>query len=162
MNKSFSLPRDYGIGLTNDAYYAFYEMVDGAREDGISLWGISDFRSWEVQEERYNYYAEIDPENVDLYCARPGHSEHQTGLAIDINTTAADFGETDEGRWLAAHAWEYGFIYRYPPNKESITGYEDKPQHYRYVGKELAKKLYNNGNWLTLEEYFGVDSRYSE
>ena len=161
-NKSFSLPRDYAPGLTNEAYYAFYEMVDAAYEEGLGLWAISDFRSWETQERLYNSYAETDPENVDTYSARPGYSEHQTGYAIDINTTDSAFGETPEGKWLMDHAWEHGYIYRYPAGKEDITGYMAEPWHYRYVGKELAEKLYNHGDWITLEEYFGIDSKYSE
>ena len=162
VNKSFSIRRDYAPGLTNDAYYAFYEMVDAAYADGIALWGIADFISWEMQETYYNGDKEADPIDVDSYSERPGHSEHQTGLAIDINSHTESFGETDAGKWLAEHCWEHGFIYRYPPGKESITGYIAKPWHYRYVGKDLAEKLYNKGEWLTLEEYFGVSSEYSD
>ncbi|MBO4235689.1 MAG: D-alanyl-D-alanine carboxypeptidase family protein [Firmicutes bacterium] len=161
VNKSFSLPRDYAPGFTNEAYYAFYEMVDAAYEDGISLWGISDYRSWDEQNELYEYYKADDPEGVDSYSARPGYSEHQSGLAIDINTIDKGFGETAEGQWLINHCWEYGFIYRYPAGKEEITGYIAEPWHYRYVGRDFAEKLYNNGDWISLEEYFGIDSKYA-
>lgn len=162
VNKSFSVRRDYAPGLTNDAYYAFYEMVDAASDDGIALWGIADYISWEMQETYYDGDKEADPIEVDSYSERPGHSEHQSGLAIDINSHTQSFGETDAGKWLAEHCWEHGFIYRYPPGKESVTGYIAKPWHYRYVGKELAEKLYNQGEWITLEEYFGIGSEYSD
>lgn len=163
VNKSFSLPKDYAPGLTDDIYYAFYEMVDAAATEGLSIWGVSDYRSWDEQDVLHKNYKEYDtPEEVERYSARPGHSEHQTGLAIDINVSMVqEFADTPEGKWLIAHSWEYGFIYRYPPEKEAYTGYIAEPWHYRYVGKELAAKLYNNGDWITLEEYFGIDSRYS-
>ena len=163
VNKSFSIPKDYAPGFLNETYYAFYDMVDAAYNDGISLWGISDYRSWEEQDELHEYYKREGPDGVEEYSARPGHSEHQTGLAIDINTSLnPEFADTAEGQWLIHHCWEYGFIYRYPAGKEHITGYIAEPWHYRYVGRELAEKLYNDGDWITMEEYFGVDSKYSD
>lgn len=163
VNKSFSIPPDYAPGLTDDTYYAFYEMVDAAyEEEGLDIWSASDYRSYETQESLYNRYMEEDPEGADTYSARPGHSEHQAGLAIDVNSIDESFADTPEGIWLANHCWEYGFIYRYPAGKEEITGYMNEPWHFRYVGRELAEKLYNNGNWITLEEYFGVDSKYAD
>ena len=97
----------------------------------------------------------------------PGASEHQIGLAIDIVsdeyvTLDEGFADTEAGRWLAEHSCEYGFILRYPAGKEYITSIEFEPWHFRYVGKELAKKLYNNGNWITMEDYFGIDSKYND
>ena len=163
VNKSFSIPSDYAPGFSNEVYYAFYDMVDAAYEDGVSLWAVSDYRSWEEQDELYRYYKEIEPEEADTYSARPGHSEHQTGLAIDINgSLLSGFEETTEGQWLINHCWEYGFIYRYPAGKEEITGYIAEPWHYRYVGTALAETLYNKGDWITIEEYFGIESKYAD
>ena len=93
-------------------------------------------------------------EAADRYSARPGHSEHQSGLAADINSLYQSWGETEEGIWLNTHCADYGFIIRYPEGKESITGYMYEPWHIRYVGKELSSKLYNSGDWITLEDNF--------
>ena len=79
-----------------------------------------------------------------------------------MNTVDASFDNTKESQWLKEHCYEYGFIIRYPKGKDKITGYMYEPWHIRYVGKELAEKLYNKGNWLTLEEYYGIDSEYKE
>ena len=103
---------------------------------------------------------------ADTYSARPGHSEHQTGLAADIkgpnNNLYLDqrWINTSEGQWLNNNCYKYGFIIRYPSGKESITGYIYEPWHIRYVGTEVATQLYNGGNWITLEEYLGIDSKY--
>ena len=93
-------------------------------------------------------------EKADTYSSRAGYSDHQTGLTIDLNTVNISFAGTNESNWLKDNCWKYGFIIRYPEGKDSITGYTYEPWHIRYVGKELAKTLYNNGNWLSLEEYF--------
>ena len=98
---------------------------------------------------------------ADTYSARPGHSEHQSGLAIDINMADSAFDSSPEAKWLNDNAYKYGFILRYPKGKDNITGYMYESWHFRYVGTELANKLYNDGNWITLEEYFGIDSKYS-
>lgn len=100
-------------------------------------------------------------EKADTYSARAGYSEHQTGLAIDVNTVDMTFDNTDESNWLSNNCYKYGFVIRYPKDKESITGYMYEPWHIRYVGKDLASKLYNNGNPITFEEYYGIDSKYS-
>lgn len=100
---------------------------------------------------------------TDRFSARPGHSEHHTGLAIDLNSLKTAFGETPEGKWLAEHCAEYGFILRYPKDSEEITGYIYEPWHIRYVGVEFAQELYlGDGDFLTLEEYFGITSCYSD
>ena len=90
---------------------------------------------------------------ADTYSARPGSSEHQTGLALDINTASvqAHFENTPTYAWLVEHCAEYGFILRYPEGKERITGYRFEPWHYRYVGREHAEEIMRRG--LTLEEY---------
>lgn len=160
-NKTYSLPSTYGNGLTRETETAFNQMKLSAQADGIHLTVVSSFRSYASQKSIYNNYVSRDGrEKADRYSARAGHSEHQTGLALDINSLSTDFEYTKEGKWLSAHASEFGFILRYPKNKESITGYMYEPWHFRYVGIDLAKKLYNNGDWMTLEEYFGITSQY--
>ena len=89
--------------------------------------------------------------NADRYSARPGYSEHQTGLAVDINTTSTSFEHSRQFKWLQKHAHEYGFILRYPKGKEWITGYAYEPWHYRYVGEDVAKIIYKEG--ITYEQY---------
>lgn len=161
-NKSYSLPSNYGSGLTNDTKTAFNNMKNDAAKEGLSLRIISGFRSYASQKSVYNNYVARDGRAAaDRYSARPGHSEHQTGLAIDINSLYQSFENTNEGKWLTNNSYKYGFILRYPKNGEGITGYMYEPWHFRYVGVELATKLYNQGNWITLEEYFGITSQYS-
>ena len=157
VNKKFSLPKTYGNGLTNDLQKAFDKMQKAALKDNINLHIASGFRSYERQKEIYEGYLKVDSkDNVDTYSAKPGQSEHQSGLAIDINITNDSFIDTKEAKWLDKNAYKYGFVLRYPKDKCHITGYKYEPWHYRYVGKNLAKKLYNNGNWLTIEEYFEI------
>lgn len=161
VNKSYSLPSNYNPGCSADADEAYYKMKAAAKEDGVSLFVVSDFRSYQTQESIYNRYVSEDGKAAaDRYSARPGHSEHQTGLAYDLNSLSTSFGETTEGKWLADHCWEYGFIIRYPEGKESITGYMYEPWHVRYLGEKTAKAVHESG--LTLEEYLGIDSVYSD
>lgn len=109
----------------------------------------------------YNNYVRQDGQReADTYSARAGHSEHQSGLAFDVNIINSSFANTNEARWLAANCYRYGFILRYPEGKTKETGYMYEPWHFRYVGIDLATKLYNNGNWLTMEDYFGITSEY--
>lgn len=160
-NKSYSLPKNYGNGLTSETNTAFLKMQADAKASGLNLWIESGFRSYQNQVSVYNKWVNKDGKQVaDTYSARPGYSEHQSGLAMDINSINTSFENTDEYRWLQANAYKYGFIMRYPKNKQEITGYIYEPWHYRYVGSQLAKELYNNGNWITLEEYLGIDSKY--
>ena len=161
VNKSYSLPSDYGNGLTTDTLKAFQEMQNAAKEENLNLFIRSGFRSYLDQTIVYDKWVKKDGQEVaDTYSARPGYSEHQTGLAMDLNSIDQDFADTKEFAWLNENAYKYGFILRYPQEKEEITGYIYEPWHYRYVGVELSKELYNNGNWLTLEEYFEIDSKY--
>lgn len=144
----------YGKGKMNkEAYEYFIKMVDNAKKDNIKLKGISIYRSYNTQNTIYNNYKKNDPKNVDTYSAAPGHSEHQTGLAVDINTasSSAHFENTKEYKWLITNSFKYGFILRYPKDKTYITGYKYEPWHFRYIGIEDATKLteYN----LTFEEY---------
>lgn len=165
-NKTFSLPSDFipnSGGVELEVMDAFEEMQRAARADNLDIFIKSGYRSYDTQEETYNWYIENDEGgvlSVDTYSARPGHSEHQTGLAIDINKAGDAFTNTVEAKWLNEHASEYGFILRYPEGKTDITGYKYESWHYRYVGEELAKVLYNDGDWITLEEYFGLNSNY--
>lgn len=162
-NKTYALPSSYAPGgMLNTFMTAFYGMQSEAATQGISLSIISGYRSYAKQNTLYNNYVARDGKAAaDTYSARPGHSEHQTGLAADINSLSQDWIYTAEGKWLNNNCYKYGFIIRYPQGKESITGYMYEPWHIRYVGVDLATKLYNNGNWLSLEEYFGITSTYS-
>ncbi|MBR3991144.1 MAG: M15 family metallopeptidase, partial [Clostridia bacterium] len=122
-------------------------------------YSVSDYRSYALQSWLYQTYVDRDgKELADTYSARPGHSEHQTGRAIDLNATLLSFADTPEGQWLAAHCWEYGFIIRYPAGKESVTGFMYEPWHVRYVGTWLSIPLRDSGQCL--EEYFGITSVY--
>lgn len=160
-NKSYSLPSDYGNGLTSETINAFNNMRADASALGLNLYNSSGFRSYYDQQYIYNNYVKRDGKAAaDRYSARAGHSEHQTGLAFDLNTIDWSFEYTSEGKWVNDNCHKYGLIIRYPKGKEEITGYMYEPWHLRYVGKELAETLYNNGNWITIEEYFGIDSKY--
>ncbi|MBE6723731.1 MAG: hypothetical protein E7576_00835 [Ruminococcaceae bacterium] len=161
-NKTYSLPRDYAPGgLTADCQAALDAMCAGAASDGIVLYPISTYRSYDYQEGLYNRYVERDGKaEADRYSARPGHSEHQTGLAIDLNSLEYAFADTPEGRWIAAHCHEYGFILRYPEGKEDVTGYRYEPWHVRYLGIATASAVAASG--LTLEEYLGITSEYAD
>ena len=169
VNKYHALPQDYapalealgypyGSGsLRPEAAAAFRAMADAAREDGIRLQSVSAYRSYQRQESIYSRYLSQDSQaSVDSYSARPGHSEHQTALALDINTASlsAHFENTSAYAWLVEHCAEYGFILRYPQGKEDITGYRFEPWHYRYVGTEAAQACMSKN--LTFEEYLAL------
>lgn len=160
-NKTYSLPEDYGSGLDDEALEAFYTMASDAADEGIYLNIVSGFRSYWLQDTIYsNFCAERGVEEADKVSARPGHSEHQTGLAMDINSTWFTFADTAEGKWLASNCYKYGFVIRYPEGKEDITGYSYEAWHIRYLGIELSRELYESG--LTLEEYLSITSEYNE
>ena len=162
-NKTYALPRDYGDGLTNQTLSAFYTMQAGAKKDGLSIYISSGYRSYSTQKNLYSNYVKRDGvEKADTYSARAGHSEHQSGLAFDVNIVSDAFIGTPEAIWLADHCYEYGFILRYPQGKTDETGYKFEPWHFRYVGTELAEILYDGGNWITMEDYFGFTSQYQE
>lgn len=165
-NKSYSLPKSYNPGGLDAALLKAYQtMTKDAEKDGIYWRLASQFRTWGTQKILFDGYVVRDGlEEALATSARPGHSEHQTGLAIDIATS--NFAEAKVPAiikkldWLNENAYRYGFALRYPEGKSHITGYSHEPWHYRYVGEELAKTLYNNGDWITLEEYYGIDSVY--
>lgn len=178
VNKSYPLPKGYvpkntyndATGkrycsdcIDKDAYSEYKQMKADATALGLNIWIQSGYRSYELQETLYNNYVNRDGKlAADTYSARPGYSEHQTGLAFDLNSISDDFQYTNEGKWVSENAWKYGFILRYPKSKESITGYKYESWHLRYVGKDLASKLYNNGDWITLEEHFNLTSQYKD
>lgn len=151
-NKKYSLPEDYGDGLTDDTYNALLEM----REDsGYYMEIVSGFRDYASQQRNFDYWCEIDGyEQALTYSSPPGHSEHQTGLTMDITSLEEDYADTEEGQWLAENCHKYGFIIRYPKGMEHITGYTYEPWHVRYLGKSTAKLVHDSG--LTLEEFLGV------
>lgn len=142
--------------LVYEAKEAFEQMAQDAKEQGYTIRAISAYRSYDYQKELYdNYLSKDSIENVDTYSARPGHSEHQTGLVIDIDNKEKNFENfenTKEYTWMKDNAHLYGFILRYPKNKENITGYNYESWHYRYVGKEIATYIKNNN--ITLDEYY--------
>ncbi len=159
-NKTYSLPESYNPGgLLPECEEAFSLMKKAAAEKGMSIYISSGFRSFSSQKSIYNRYVSRDGKTLaDTYSARPGHSEHQTGLSVDLNTITQSFGRTKEGKWVAEHCHEYGFIIRYPEGKSHITGYCYEPWHLRYVGVEAATKIARSG--LCLEEYYGITSLY--
>ena len=149
--------------LDKDAYEAWKLMKSDAASLGLNLWAQSGYRSYYYQNDLYNGYIKRNGKTAaDTFSARPGASEHQTGRAFDLNTLSNSFKDTAEGKWVAKNAYIYGYILRYPEGKTNETGYIYEPWHIRYVGKELAKELYNNGNWITMESYFGIDSKYND
>jgi len=162
-NKKYPLPKDFAPGENKEARAAFEKMAQDAKKQGFELVAFSTYRSYEYQATLYNNYVARDgKEKADRYSARPGYSEHQTGLAFDIGEKGREdlwleeaFGESPAGKWLAENAHKYGFILRYPKGKENITGYMYEAWHFRYLGVELATKVKESG--LTLEEYLGID-----
>lgn len=144
--------------MRKEAAAALEKLFEAAKKDNLPLAGVSAYRSHETQKTVYNRYVQKDGEAAaNKYSAKPGHSEHETGLAIDVagssgKCAAQDcFGATKEAKWLAEHAADYGFIIRYPEGKEGITGYQYEPWHLRYVGVDTAKAIVKQG--VTLEEY---------
>lgn len=160
-NKTYSLPSDYNPGEDEEAIAAFETMQSDAENEGLDIYISSGFRSYDDQDRIYNNYASYDGyDAADRYSARPGHSEHQTGQAFDLNTISESFAYTPEGEWVKNNCHKYGFIIRYPEGKEDITGYMYEPWHIRYIGTDKATEVYESG--VTLEEFLGIDSVYSE
>ncbi|QXE02654.1 D-alanyl-D-alanine carboxypeptidase family protein [Terribacillus sp. DMT04] len=149
--------------MRKEAASALEELFDAAQKDGMELVAASGYRSEARQKQIYeNNVASQGQEETDKVSSRPGRSEHQSGLAIDLTSAEMalaleeTFINTDEGKWLADHAYEHGFIVRYPKGKTDITGYSYEPWHIRYVGKDLAKQIHEEG--VTLEEHFQMES----
>jgi len=145
------------VQITQETYDAFMEMWDAANSEGIYLILASGYRSAKEQKEVYDEYEKgYGTEFADNIAARPGYSEHQTGLAIDMYSkecaSAKTFKDSKTYAWLMENAYKYGFILRYPENKKELTGYNYESWHYRYFGKDLAKKIHDSG--LTYDEYY--------
>ena len=159
-NKTYALPSTYNPGLDAATKAAFDKMSAAAKkEKGYKLTIASGFRSYDNQNNTYTRFVNRDGKAAaDRYSARPGHSEHQTGLAIDVNYAGDEFNGSPEAEWLAENCWKYGFIIRYPQGKENITGYKYESWHVRYLGEDLAKKVTDSGK--TLEEYLNITSAY--
>ncbi|WFD10251.1 D-alanyl-D-alanine carboxypeptidase family protein [Tepidibacter hydrothermalis] len=148
--------------MRQDAALALEKLFNKAKQDEINLYATSGYRSYDRQKSIFESNAKkYGIEKANQFSAKPGESEHQTGLAMDVTSPSVNyhltqrFGETKEGIWLKQNAAQFGFIIRYPKGKEDITGYKYEPWHLRYVGKETAQKITNQN--ITLEEYFGVE-----
>ncbi|PEJ11467.1 M15 family metallopeptidase [Bacillus wiedmannii] len=179
VNKEYGLPEDYKPEdlvvpnvpfsfsgtleksyLRKEAAEALERLFDLAKKEGIQLNAVSGFRSYDYQKKLYaNNVKRKGQEHTDRFSAKPGHSEHQTGLTMDVSSKSANneleltFANTKEGKWLKENAHRAGFIIRYPKGKESITGYAFEPWHIRYVG-DIAESIYKKK--LTLEEFMNL------
>lgn len=141
--------------LRKEAKIAFEKLAKDAKQLGYRIVAVSAYRDYDYQNELFNYYVKEKGLDYALECsAKPGHSEHQTGLAVDIegeNKDYDNFLDTKEFTWMKNNSYKYGFILRYPKGKEHITGFKFEPWHYRYVGIKIAKEIYEKN--ITLEEY---------
>ena len=156
-NKHYPMSKDYYPGENATAKAAFLKLIAQMKEEGYAISdNYSGFRSYATQAQLYQSYVNQEGQAAaDRYSARPGYSEHQTGLAFDVIGTDGQLVEdSSAAQWLLDHAPDYGFVVRYPRGKESITGYMHEEWHLRYIGKE-AKDIAASG--LTLEEYYGFD-----
>ena len=149
----------YGNGyLVKDAHDAYVELYNAAKNDGMNLIVTTSYRNYGFQSTLYYNYVNRDgQESADTYSARPGYSEHHTGLAVDLSTPSltnafTEFIYTDEYKWMQNNCYKYGFIQRYTDENQYITGYQPEAWHYRYVGKDIAKYIYENN--ITFEEYY--------
>ena len=148
--------------LRKKAANAFNRLTRAAKKKGYTIKLTSGYRPYSYQQVLYRQYVREDGKNrAEQYSAKPGYSEHQTGLVADVSSPSVNYnlvqayGTTEEGKWLAANAHRYGFIIRYEEGKEGITGYEYEPWHLRYVGKDAAAEIHRQG--VTLEEYLGEE-----
>ena len=147
-----------GTQLSKEAADAMEKWAAGGKAVGVSFYASSSYRSYDSQTALYDNYVFLHgQEQADRESARPGFSEHQTGLTVDVTAVGdedKDFSETSAFIWASANCMDYGWILRYPENKEDITGYEYESWHYRYVGKELAQALYKTG--MTYDEFWSL------
>ncbi|MBQ6655528.1 MAG: M15 family metallopeptidase [Erysipelotrichaceae bacterium] len=164
INKTYGLPSGYGArGLTKDTSAAWQKMKEAAAADGITLKVLSAYRNYGHQEEVFNKkVAEEGEQQALLTSEKAGHSEHQAGIALDVNSFKESFAQTREYEWLNKNCYKYGFIIRYPQGKTDYTGYVFEPWHITYVGEQWAKVFYNDGNWICIEEYFMITSEYGD
>lgn len=168
VNKKHKLPSSFvptglisfgSVQLKSVAATALDGLFSDAKALGHGLKVISGYRSYSYQDGLYKrYVANYGQAEADTFSARAGHSEHQTGLAVDVGNGVCDleacFGDTAAAKWLAANAQNYGFIVRYPKGKDSVTGYQYEPWHLRYLGTSVAQAVYASGK--TLDEYLTV------
>ncbi len=165
VNKYYKVPEDYrpddlvsvdGYEMRKDTGEAYMKMKRAAADEGKRIRVVSAYRSVEYQRGLYNRYLSTDSKaNVDRYSARPGYSEHHTGMALDLFGSVdglRSFVNTPEYEWVKENCWKYGFIIRYTADIESITGYEDEPWHIRYVGTEVSADMREKGI-ASFEEY---------
>lgn len=171
VNKYFYLSSDYvpenlellnpiysskKLYLVKEAKDAFESLAQDASLENLTIKAMSTYRTYSYQENLYNRYVAQDGENLaNTYSAKPGYSEHQTGYALDVyNETSpyTDFENTKEYIWMQKNAYKYGFILRYPKDKEHLTGYSYESWHYRYVGFEIAEYIAKHN--LTYDEYY--------
>ena len=159
--KLVDVDKNYSVNssdkLSSVTYEAFKKLVDAAEKEGLHIRSKSAYRSYTTQENLYNNYKKANGFAwAEKWSAHPGYSEHQTGLALDVCSkstgTIQKFEGTKEFTWMKDNAYKYGFILRYPEGKEKLTGYNYEPWHYRYVGKKIAKYIYENN--ITFEEYW--------
>ena len=170
VNKYFYLEEEYSptdlvaVGnsmLRKEAAEAMEKMIKAAAAEGHKLWVQSGYRSFTVQSTLYDKYSANDgTELADTYSARPGHSEHQTGLAVDFNTITDAFGELPEGRWAAENSWRYGYILRYTKDNTDIVKYRSEPWHFRYIGEEYAT-MYKDYGFGSYEEFWVKNIKFS-
>lgn len=150
-----------GQQLRAEAAQAARTMMDAAKAEGVTLTVSSAYRSYAVQQQTYQHWVSVNGQKVaDQLSARPGYSEHQTGLAIDFSSPEGCrleecYEDTRAGRWLAKNAQNYGFILRFPKGQQAVTGYLFEPWHYRYLGKDLTARYVASGA-NTLEEFLGT------
>lgn len=153
LSSTYSAKETY---MEKDAAVAFETMAKAAKSEGYNISAVSTYRSYSYQNGLYTNYANQDgKEKADKYSARPGYSEHQTGLAVDvynIKSSYTSFGSTKEFEWMKNNAYKYGFILRYTKEYEFITGYMNEPWHYRYVGVDIAKYIQEHP--MSYEEYY--------
>ena len=159
---SVGVPSVNDHSMRREAADASRELYDAAGKAGHHLNFASGYRSYELQTELYTEYVDqLGQEAADATSAKPGFSEHQTGLAVDIFETNTDcilegcFGETKPGKWLKENSWKYGFILRYENGTQDVVGYEYEPWHFRYVGKDVAAAYHESGA-RTYEEFVGA------
>lgn len=153
---------DAEMKMRKPAGDALEQLFAAAQKDGLKLKISSGYRSYSFQVNLYNHYVSVQGKAVaDTQSARPGYSEHQTGLAVDVEPASRKceveecFGTTPEGQWIAANAYKYGFILRYPKDMQNITGYIYEPWHIRYVGTALSTEMHQR-NTATLEQFFSL------
>jgi D-alanyl-D-alanine carboxypeptidase len=149
-----------GQQMRSEAANALKKLIAAAKTEGLTINPLSGYRSYNAQVSVYNNEVKQYGQAVaDSESARPGTSEHQTGLAIDVGGGGCGiedcFGATNEGKWLAVNAYKYGFIIRYTSEKQQITGYRAEPWHIRYIGTDLSTEMQKQGV-TTLEEFFGL------